>query len=235
MLQTAAVGWAAFQSRGREAGEQGSFGQGRRPTGLGSATIGMSMMSKSTGSGSEAAPVDHSALVMAVAATRDRAAFAELFAHFAPRLKSFLRRQGADDAAAEDLAQETMLSVWRKAALFDPQRASAGTWIFTIARNLRIDAVRKLARPEFDPEDPAFVPDSEPAADDAISAEETGDRVRAALAGLPEEQAEVIRLSFYEDKPHAEIASQLSLPLGTVKSRLRLAMKRIRGFLGDQE
>lgn len=181
---------------------------------------------------SEAA--NFSALVKAVAISRDRQAFARLFEHYAPRLKSFLLRQGVDDGSAEDLAQETMMSVWRKAALFDPAKATAGTWIFTIARNLRIDAIRKARRPEFDAEDPAFVPDAEPAADDSLSAEQTGARVRAALAELPEDQAAVVRLSFFEDKAHAEIADQLSLPLGTVKSRLRLAMKRIRTFLGDE-
>jgi len=177
--------------------------------------------------------VNFSALVQAVA-NGDRDAFARLFAHYAPRLKSFLLRQGGDSAAAEDLAQEAMLTVWRKAALFDPAKSSAGTWIFTIARNLRIDAIRKAKRPEFDADDPAFVTEAEPAADQAMDTEQTGARVRAALAELPEEQAVVVRLSFFEDKPHAEIAAKLALPLGTVKSRLRLAMKRIRTYLGDE-
>jgi RNA polymerase sigma-70 factor (ECF subfamily) len=179
--------------------------------------------------------VDFSSWIVAIAARGDRAAFGRLFEHFAPRLKSFLMRQGADAASAEDLVQETMLSVWRKAALFDPARATASTWIFTIARNLRIDAIRKTIRPEFDPADPAFVPDSEPAADDVVTAEETATIIRSALAELPDEQAEVVRLSFFEDKAHGEIATQLALPLGTVKSRLRLAMKRIRSFLGDPQ
>ena len=90
--------------------------------------------------------------------TRDRAAFAALFAHFAPRVKAWLMRQGAPPAQAEDLAQEALLMVWRKAPLFDPAKASAGTWVFTIARNLRIDAIRRERRPELDPED--FLPDS---------------------------------------------------------------------------
>lgn len=195
--------------------------------------FGISMTSNSSGTLAPSLSARHSALVQEIAASANRQAFAELFDHFAPRLKSFLMRQGTDGGAAEDLAQETMLAVWRKAKLFDPARASAGTWIFTIARNLRIDAIRKQARPEFDADDPAFVPDSDLAADDMMSAEEMGDRVRSALAELPTEQAEVIKLSFYEDKPHAAIATQLSLPLGTVKSRLRLAMKRIRAALGD--
>jgi RNA polymerase sigma-70 factor (ECF subfamily) len=178
---------------------------------------------------------DFSALIVAVANNGDRKAFARLFEHYAPRLKSFLLRQGAEGALAEDLAQETMMTVWRKAVMFDPAKASAGTWIYTIARNLRIDAIRKARRPEFDPNDPAFVPDAERPADEMMGAAQMGVRVREALAELPEEQATVVRMSFFDDKAHAEIAEQLSLPLGTVKSRLRLAMRRIRAFLGEQE
>lgn len=178
---------------------------------------------------------DFSGLVLAVAQRQDKQAFAQLFGHYAPRVKSYLMRHGADDGQAEEIAQETMLSLWRKAGMFDPSKASAGTWIFTIARNLRIDAIRKSRRPEFDPDDPAFVPDREQAADDSMEAGEMRVRVRGALDSLPEEQAEVVKLSFFEDKPHGEIAKQLDLPLGTVKSRLRLAMRRIRTVLGEKE
>jgi RNA polymerase sigma-70 factor (ECF subfamily) len=183
----------------------------------------------------DATAQDMSALVVAIAQHQDRQAFASLFAHYAPRVKSYLVRHGADDAQAEETVQETMLSVWRKAAMFDPVKASAGTWIFTIARNLRIDAIRKNRRPEFDADDPAFVPDPEEAPDHAMQAGQMRDQVRNALKELPEEQAIVVRLSFFEDKPHGEIAKELSLPLGTVKSRLRLAMRRIRVALGEDE
>ncbi|MDX2142528.1 MAG: sigma-70 family RNA polymerase sigma factor [Rhodospirillaceae bacterium] len=184
----------------------------------------------------KAAPaVDFSPQLLAVARTRDKTAFGQIFQHYAPRVKSYLMRQGADDGQAEEVVQETMLSVWRKAAMFDPAKASAGTWIFTIARNLRIDAIRKSRRPEFDPSDPAFVPDPEQAPDANLDADEMRSKVRNALSDLPEDQATVVRLSFFEDKPHGEIAKQLSLPLGTVKSRLRLAMRRIRGALGEQD
>lgn len=184
----------------------------------------------------KAAPVvDFSPQLQAVARHRDKAAFGQIFQHYAPRVKSYLMRQGADDGQAEEVVQETMLSVWRKAEMFDPAKASAGTWIFTIARNLRIDAIRKGRRPEFDPSDPAFVPDPEQAPGVNLEADELRQRVRGALSELSEDQAIVVRLSFFEDKPHAEIAKQLSLPLGTVKSRLRLAMRRIRGALGEQE
>ena len=172
-------------------------------------------------------------LLVLVARDRDKQAFAALFQYYAPRIKTYLMRQGADEAIAEELAQETMLTAWRKADRFDRTKASAGTWIFTVARNLRIDALRKVRRPEFDPSDPAFVPDGEQAPDDALEAGQMRVKIRDALKQLPEEQALVVRLSFFEDKPHGEIAAQLALPLGTVKSRLRLAMRRVRSLLGE--
>ncbi len=169
------------------------------------------------------------AALSAVGASRDRAAFETLFRHFAPRIKAYLLRLGAGGPAAEELAQEAMLSVWRKAALFDPARASAATWIFTIARNLRIDALRRERRPEFDPADPAFVPDAGPPADAGLVRGQDEARLREAIGKLPPEQAKVVELSFFADKPHSAIARELGLPLGTVKSRLRLALNRIRG------
>lgn len=175
------------------------------------------------------------AFLVAVAKDRDKDAFAKLFAHYAPRIKSYLMRQGANNASAEELSQEAMMSVWRKADRFDPAKASAGTWIFTVARNLRIDALRKERRPNFDPNDPAFVPEPETAPDSAVEIGETQAQVKAAISQLPPEQAEVIKLSFYQDKPHGEIAEELNLPLGTVKSRLRLAMRRVRTVLGEEK
>lgn len=170
-------------------------------------------------------------LVLAVARNRDRAAFVGLYEHYAPRLKSYLVRLGGADAA-EEMAQEAMLMVWRKAELFDPQKASAGTWIFTIARNLYIDRRRKERRPELDPSDPMLAIDADPAADAALAARQIEGQIRAALGELPPEQAQVIEMSFFDDKPHSTIAAELKLPLGTVKSRLRLAFARLRGALG---
>jgi len=173
------------------------------------------------------------ALLKAVARDGDRQAFTRLFLHYAPRIKTFLRKLGTEDAVAEELAQEAMLAVWRQAASFDPARANAGTWIFSIARNLRIDRLRKEKRPAccVDGEEPGI--DPAPRADDALATLQGERRLRGALAGLPADQAEVVTLSFYEDRPHAEIAARLKIPLGTVKSRLRLAMKRIRAGLGE--
>ena len=176
-----------------------------------------------------AAAPDFGALIGRIAAAADRAAFAELFQHFAPRVKSYAMRLGAAGPAAEELAQETLLAVWRKAAQFDPARASASTWIFTIARNLRIDALRR-ERPPPAPEDDA---DPSPLADVVLSGAEQDGRVRLALRSLPPEQLQVIELSFFSEAPHSVIAERLGLPLGTVKSRLRLAMGRLRTLLED--
>ena len=171
-------------------------------------------------------------MIGAIAARADREAFAALFEHFAPRVKSYMLRLGAEPPLAEELAQETLLSVWRKASAFDRAKAAPSTWIFTIARNLRIDAARRSRRG--DPvEDPSDAPDADPTPDAALAAAQSEDRVRAALGALPPEQAQVVRLSFFSDKPHSEIADELQLPLGTVKSRLRLAMGRLRDLLGD--
>ncbi len=178
------------------------------------------------------ASADFAAMIAAIADRADRGAFAALFSHFAPRVKSYLLRLGADPRLAEELAQETLLTVWRKAAAFDPAKAAPSTWIFTIARNLRIDAARRERRGE-PLDDPSDMPEPEPAPDAALAAVQSEGRIREALLTLPPEQAEVIRLSFFSDKPHAEIAAVLNLPLGTVKSRLRLAMGRLRERLGD--
>lgn len=176
---------------------------------------------------------DFGRLIAAVAATRDRAAFAGLFEHFAPRVKTYMLRLGVAPAQADELAQETLLMVWRKAESFDPARATAGAWIYAIARNLRIDRHRREWRNvtmDFDlPEeiDEAATPDL------VLSDAERSGAVRLALSKLPPEQIRVIELSFFEDKPHGEIARALGIPLGTVKSRIRIAMQKLRDLLDE--
>lgn len=172
--------------------------------------------------------------LVAVGRDRDRTAFQTLFAHFAPRVKGYLIRQGCDPAQAEEIAQETMVNVWRKAHLYDPTKATAATWVFTVARNLRIDAIRRDRRPDLDAEEPALQPSSEPAPDEVLADDQQARRVRAALDQLPDEQRQVVMLAFYEDKAHSEIADHLGLPLGTVKSRLRLAFKKVRDALAAE-
>jgi RNA polymerase sigma-70 factor (ECF subfamily) len=173
--------------------------------------------------------------LIAVGKSRDREAFAALFGHFAPRIKAFMLKRGCDSATAEELAQMTLIKVWEKAALFNPEKASAVTWIFTIARNLHIDVIRKAKRPEPDPTDPFFVPTPEKPADTSIAEKQDANKVQAAISTLPSEQQDVLRLSFYEEKSHGEIAAQLGVPLGTVKSRMRLAFGKIRNVIGDIE
>lgn len=174
-----------------------------------------------------------SGLLMEVAERRDKAAFMELYDHFAPRVTAYLLRLVLEPAQAEELTQETMLTVWRKAPQFDPSRASAATWIFTIARNRRIDAVRRERRFEMDPNDPLLVPEEEPPADQRIEAGQREAMLRAALRELPPEQVEIVSMWYFEDKPHSAIAGELGIPLGTVKSRLRRAFEALRGALRE--
>jgi len=173
------------------------------------------------------------ALLCAIGEKQDRQAFAELFAHFAPRLKSYIIRLGSDAGAAEELTQETMVLVWRKASQFDPAKASASTWIFTIARNARIDAFRREKRPEYDPEDPALVPDALEAPDEPISREQSAAQLANAMQRLSEPERAVLHLSFFEDLSHGMIAERLGIPLGTVKSRMRLAFGKLRAALSE--
>ena len=171
-----------------------------------------------------------------VASSGDRDAFKALFEHFAPRIKGFLLKRGCSAEEAEDVAQNTLIAVWRKANQFDPATTGAAAWIFTIARNLRVDSARRTTRDgrlgqrvgpdyELDPIQPA---------DEMMSRVEDVARITAAVEKLSAEQSKVIRMSFIEERPHTEIAEVLGIPLGTVKSRIRLAMSRLRDLL-DQE
>jgi RNA polymerase sigma-70 factor (ECF subfamily) len=170
-------------------------------------------------------------LLVAVGARRDVGAFEVLFRHFAPRVKAYMGRLAGDSQAAEELMQETMIAVWNKADRFDPAKGAVSTWIFTIARNLRIDAFRRDKRPDFDPNDPAFVQDDVAPADEAFDAQEASAQLHQAIAALPQEQVALLKLAYFEDNSHSAIAASLNLPLGTVKSRLRLAFAKLRAAL----
>jgi RNA polymerase sigma-70 factor (ECF subfamily) len=169
---------------------------------------------------------DWAALLLRVRDDADKAAFALLFRHFAPRIKAFLRKSGASEPLAEECAQEVMATLWHKAHMFDPTRASVATWVFTIARNRRIDALRKSRRPE--PEDLPWGPEAEPDQADAMVLQQESRRLGEALAQLPEKQRSLIERAYFGDLSHSEIAAETGLPLGTIKSRIRLALERLR-------
>lgn len=168
------------------------------------------------------------ALVTQVAQAADRGAFATLFNHFAPRLRSYCARQGIAPDVASELVQETMLVLWRKAASFDPAKAQVSTWLFTIIRNKRIDRLRRENRPELTADDLAIFANDETSAHDDMSATQDAARLAVALEALPPEQRTMMVKAFFEDKSHSDIAAETGLPLGTVKSRIRLALSRLK-------
>jgi RNA polymerase sigma-70 factor (ECF subfamily) len=176
------------------------------------------------------------ACLAAVAQRKDREAYARLFRFYMPRIASFLQRGGAAPDQAQELAQEALISVWRRAESFDPSKASAATWIYTIARNKRIDALRRTARSQVEAhEAEELLPPEPESADLGVIRDQAQARIRAVLSTLAPEQVDVVRKAFFEDKTHIMIAEEMKLPLGTVKSRIRLALTRMRaGLRGDE-
>jgi RNA polymerase sigma factor (sigma-70 family) len=176
---------------------------------------------------------EHTALVAAVAERRDRVAFAVLYDHYSPRLNAWLLRLNMDRATAEELTQEVMVTLWHKAHLFDSSKSSLGTWLYRIARNRRIDLARRDRVDFVDPNEYALdIPDEgSPNADQQIDAQTREDILRSALTTLPAEQGQLVRLAFFDGLSHSEIATKTGLPLGTVKSRIRLAFSRLRRSL----
>lgn len=176
----------------------------------------------------------YAGLVERIARGRDKAAFAELFDWYAPRVKGYLMRLGLPAAEAEEAAQDVLVAVWRRAETFDRRQASVSTWIFRIARNRRIDLYRR-GKGEIDPDDPMLHPEPAPAADAELEAAEREAQVRQALTELPPEQLDLVRRAFYEGLSHSEIAEATGLALGTVKSRLRLAFVKLKFRLGGEQ
>ncbi|MEL6765540.1 MAG: sigma-70 family RNA polymerase sigma factor [Pseudomonadota bacterium] len=174
------------------------------------------------------------ALLALIAERSSRDAFAELFGRYAGRVKAFLMRSGAAHDEAEEGAQEVMVTLWRRAGQFDASKAAVSTWLFTIARNKRIDMLRRQRRPEPDANDPMFAPDPVDSAEVSLAGEARDRRVRRALLALSEDQLAVVRLAFFSGLSQSEIAERLGTPLGTVKSRLRLSFRRLRETLGDE-
>jgi len=174
-------------------------------------------------------------MLVRVGRDRDKAAFAALFEYFAPRIKSFLLRLGTDMSLCEEIAQEAMIMVWRRAETYNPSQSGASTWIFTIARNKRIDRLRRENRPLPDLADPAFAPEPVETGEKTIFRQQEEEKIRHALKNLPDEQAKMIFSAYYEEKSHREIADESGVPLGTVKSRIRLALNRLRAHLDEPE
>jgi RNA polymerase sigma-70 factor, ECF subfamily len=172
-------------------------------------------------------------LLRRIAENGDVEAFQHLYQSFGPRVKSYMMRQGADADTAEELAQETLLTVWRKAPLYAPEKGSASTWIYTIARNLRIDRLRREFPWQELPEGHNETPSSDTPPDEMVSENERQARVQQSLKNLPADQYEVVALSYLEGLSHSEIADKLNVPLGTVKSRMRLAYQKIRETVED--
>lgn len=170
--------------------------------------------------------MEWAAQLQAIRDQQDQAAFVALFRHFAPRVKAFLMRSGMTASFAEECTQEVMATVWRKAHMFDGTKASVSTWIFTIARNRKIDMIRKTRRPE--PEDLPWGPDAEPDAAEVMMMAQDAQELGRALASLPEKQRGLIERAYFGDLSHSEIAAETGLPLGTIKSRIRLALDRLR-------
>lgn len=178
---------------------------------------------------------DMAKLLQRIADGGDKDAFRELFTSYSPRLRSFIMRQGADRHTAEEVAQETLMTVWRKAGLYSDEKGSATTWIYTIARNLRIDRLRREVPHDELPENRKDEASDDAAPDDMVAEYQRGVRIRAAMETLPDDQHEVIKLSFREGLSHSEIAERVGVPLGTVKSRMRLAYQKVREIVADLE
>lgn len=232
--------WGILEAVLRYSFDDGLYGlYGGAPIRLNAGMAGTSLAHSRKGlmtpSGTQSATTFEDLLV-SIGKTGSRDDFVRVFEYFAPRVKSFLIKGGLAPDTADEIAQETMLTVWNRAATFDPARAAASTWIYTIARNKRIDHLRRAARPEPGPDDPDSLPSSAyPAPDEALDRETESRRLESALRSLPEEQAQMVRKSFYEEKPHAVIAAETGLPLGTVKSRIRLALDRLRRTMDPRE
>lgn len=173
-------------------------------------------------------------LAVRVAQNRDRKAFQQLFAHFAPRIKSFILKQNVSDEIAEDLTQEVMVTIWQKAHLYDPKKARLSTWIFRIARNKFIDKIRRQRYIEVDVDDHIQSMEAEEKTDIPVIQKQDQQRILNALKLLKPDLQQVVELAFYRELSHSQIAEETGLPLGTVKSRLRIAFQKLRTELGDE-
>jgi len=182
--------------------------------------------------------INFNELLADIGRTQNKDSFIILFNHFAPRIKSFLIKAGLNSESADELAQETMLTIWHKSGNYDPKQSAASTWIFTIARNKRIDLLRKIGRnhiTSFDDTHEATIQDEAPSPHEITANTEEQNKLSAAIKKLPEDQLSLIKKSFFEFKSHATISQETGIPLGTVKSRIRLALEKLRQQSGVKE
>ncbi len=174
--------------------------------------------------------------LLAIASDRDETAFADFYAYFAGRVKSFLMGKGMNEDTSEELVQEIMITVWRKAQSYDPGKAAASTWLFTIARNRRIDYLRGNSRIEVELDDYMLEEDDTVVSQEAsLNLIQQSSILEKTLTKLPQDQQQVMHLSYYRGLSHGDIAQWLSIPIGTVKSRIRLAMQTMRSEFSEQE
>ena len=171
------------------------------------------------------------AAILNIAESHDIGSFKKIFEYFSPRLKSFLMKSGAEESIAEEIIQETMTIIWTKADYYDPKVASPSTWIYTIARNKKIDILRKSRKAILEDIETAVLPAVEPKTEENIEHDQKFDLIAQQLDSLPKDQLDLLKMNFFEEKSHGEISELTGIPLGTVKSRIRLALEKIRGKL----
>jgi RNA polymerase sigma-70 factor (ECF subfamily) len=176
---------------------------------------------------------NHKRLLARIAHSQDRESFKELFIYFGPRLKAVMMKSGANHATADDLVQDVMLTVWRKSKLYTPARGAVSTWIFTIARNARIDRLRRASSRPYEDIDEFELASNEPDAELEVIISQRASLVSQAISELSNEQRQVMEMAFIQDISQSQIADRLSVPLGTVKSRMRLAYGKLRTKLKE--
>ena len=159
---------------------------------------------------------------------QDKLAFNSIFKYFAPRLKSFLVKAGSTDTQAEEVIQEVMIAVWTKSSTYDSSKSSVSTWIYTIARNKRIDKIRKEKRHYLSESDEGLEIPVNSTQEKEIFTAQVSNSLKKYMSNLPEEQSKLLKLSYFYNKTHADISAELKIPLGTVKSRIRLALTKMR-------
>ena len=174
-------------------------------------------------------------LLQMVGHAQDRQAYIQIFEYFAPRLKSYFLKQGASNEFSEEIVQDTMIAVWRKAQTYNAAKSKASTWIFTIARNKRIDLLRKDNRSALLSDahiiEQTHEDQQTPNIEDTYSQYEEAKILRDHIQSLPSEQLELIEMAYFQDKSHQDIANETQLPLGTVKSRIRLALGKLKKIM----